>query len=191
MNVVETLGERLKFAREQAKLTQTQLAARSGVAQSDISKLERGDMAKSTGLPALARALRCDIDWLDTGEGDPDFGHKRRGWPFPSIDRSRFESLSDEQRAEIQGAVRKLLLDYERDAHVDIRQTSPAQNTDQSQFEPGYGGAAGKGGSTGLTSVKLGRKWVGKSVFDVPAQGGEKTREQGSTNRKDSGKGNA
>jgi transcriptional regulator with XRE-family HTH domain len=79
---VDTLGSRLKIARIQAGLTQTQLAEKAGVAQSDISKLERGDMAKTTGLPALARALLCDVDWLDTGEGDPDFGRKRRYWPL-------------------------------------------------------------------------------------------------------------
>lgn len=50
-------------------MTQTQLAKTSGVMQSDVSKIERGDTLKPTGLLALARALECSADWLDTGDG--------------------------------------------------------------------------------------------------------------------------
>lgn len=98
------MGQRLKFAREQAKLTQTQLATKSGVAQSDISKLERGDMAKSTGLPALARALLCDVDWLETGEGDPDFGRVRRGWPLgDEVTPAVWAELPQEDKIKVRG----------------------------------------------------------------------------------------
>jgi phage repressor protein C with HTH and peptisase S24 domain len=68
--VMDTLATRLKFARQERGLTQVQLAKRSGVKQSDISKLERGDSLKTTGLVALARALAVRVDWLDTGDGD-------------------------------------------------------------------------------------------------------------------------
>jgi len=34
-------------------------------------------------------------------------------WPFPSIDRARFEALQDEQRIEIQGVVRRMIADFE------------------------------------------------------------------------------
>lgn len=113
---LKTLGGRLKFARENRQLTQVQLSRASGVNQSDISKLERNDVNASTSLPALARALQCDVDWLDTGDGDPDFGRALRGWPFPAIDRTRFIALDQEQRTEIQGAVRKMISDFEADA---------------------------------------------------------------------------
>ena len=70
MFFMDTLAARLKFARKKRLMTQDQLSERSGVKQSDISKLERGDSQKTTGLVALARALTVDVDWLDTGDGE-------------------------------------------------------------------------------------------------------------------------
>ena len=66
-----TIGQRLKQARTARKLTQNQLAEASGVSQSDISKLERGDSNASRGIARLARALDVDALWLELGEGDP------------------------------------------------------------------------------------------------------------------------
>lgn len=62
---METLGKRIRYARKMAELTQQQLSDQSGVAQSDISKLERDEMKKSTGVVPLARALGCNParDW--------------------------------------------------------------------------------------------------------------------------------
>lgn len=43
--------------------------------QSDISKLERGGIQKTTGIARLATALRVPVIWLEFGEGpEPDFG---------------------------------------------------------------------------------------------------------------------
>lgn len=67
---LDTIGKRLRWARKERKLTQQQLADRSGVKQSDVSKIERDDIQRPTGLLALARAMRCNPDWLDTGSGD-------------------------------------------------------------------------------------------------------------------------
>lgn len=67
---VDTIGKRLRWARKERKLTQQLLAERSGVRQSDISKIERDEIQRPTGLLALSRALRCNPDWLDTGDGD-------------------------------------------------------------------------------------------------------------------------
>lgn len=67
---LDTIGKRLRWARKERKLTQQQLSARSDVNQSDISKIERDEIQRPTGLLALARALRCNPDWLDTGDGD-------------------------------------------------------------------------------------------------------------------------
>lgn len=68
MQFMETLAKRLKHARELRGWTQTQLAQESGVKQSDISKIERGDTLKPTGLLALARALQVVPEWLDAGD---------------------------------------------------------------------------------------------------------------------------
>jgi SOS-response transcriptional repressor LexA len=67
--MTDTLAKRVKFARSERKLTQDQLSRYSGIKQSDISKIERGDTLKPTGLLALARALSCNPHWLDTGDG--------------------------------------------------------------------------------------------------------------------------
>lgn len=66
---METIAARAKAARKFAKMTQKQAEAASGVKQSNISKIERGDTGRSMGLLALARAYRVDPHWLDTGDG--------------------------------------------------------------------------------------------------------------------------
>lgn len=67
-------GERLRSARKAAKLSQEQLAARTGHAcsQANISKLESGTATGSEYTAHLARALRVDAYWLATGEGSAD-----------------------------------------------------------------------------------------------------------------------
>lgn len=52
-----------------AGLTQAEAARLSGVKQSDISKIERGETERPAGLLALARAYQCDPNWLDSGDG--------------------------------------------------------------------------------------------------------------------------
>jgi SOS-response transcriptional repressor LexA len=63
----QTLAHRLKSARKARDWTQEDLAKRSGVLQSDISKIERGQTLRPLGLLALASALQCDPYWLETG----------------------------------------------------------------------------------------------------------------------------
>ena len=69
---MDTLAERIKFARKKRGLTQNQLSELSGVEQSDLSKLERGKSLKTTNLVSLAKALDCNPEWLDTGDGNID-----------------------------------------------------------------------------------------------------------------------
>lgn len=66
---MDTLAERVKAARKFRGLTQAQLAKNAGANQSDISKIERGDIERTTHIIGLATALRCDPRWLDTGDG--------------------------------------------------------------------------------------------------------------------------
>lgn len=67
-------GERIKWARKRAKLTQDQLAAKVGITKSSISGLELGTSKKpsSENLLPLADALGVDPNWLITGKGDPN-----------------------------------------------------------------------------------------------------------------------
>lgn len=66
---MDTLAARAKFARKRAGLTQMQAAEKSGVKQSDISKIERGDTLRSMGTLALAKTYEVSPHWLDSGDG--------------------------------------------------------------------------------------------------------------------------
>ena len=65
----ETRGQRLARARSEAKLSQKQLATRSGVSQQLISKLERDAVEDTAATIAIARALGKSAEWLDSGAG--------------------------------------------------------------------------------------------------------------------------
>jgi phage repressor protein C with HTH and peptisase S24 domain len=95
---MDNLAKRLKAARLAKDFTQVELAKRSGVKQSDISKLERGDTLKTTAVLALARALDCDANWLDTGDGAPAFLHSHTLQSSPSSEgREKVEALTIQQ----------------------------------------------------------------------------------------------
>ena len=70
---MDTLAKRTRYARTRLGLTQGQVAELSGLKQPDISKIERGEIQRTTGLLGLARALKCNPHWLDTGDGNPGF----------------------------------------------------------------------------------------------------------------------
>jgi len=66
---MKLMGDRLKEAREDAKLTQDQLAARSGVSQGLIGQIESGRNKGSRYVFALASALQVSPLWLAEGKG--------------------------------------------------------------------------------------------------------------------------
>lgn len=69
---MDTLGTRIRSARDAMKLTQEQLAHQSGLTGMTVSNIERaGDAAKPRPqtLLSIARVLGVSVDWLLTGEG--------------------------------------------------------------------------------------------------------------------------
>lgn len=73
-SVLDTYGRRLAVARKARGLTQAQLARAAGIGQSDVSKLERGEMMKSTATVRLAAAVDVHPNWLEQGGlPHPDF----------------------------------------------------------------------------------------------------------------------
>lgn len=64
-----TLGERMKWARDQRGLSQQQLADLAGVSQSAIGSYEAGHRKQPRELLAVASALKVSPYWLQTGEG--------------------------------------------------------------------------------------------------------------------------
>lgn len=69
---VKTIGERLKWAREQRKMTQAQLAKAAGVSTSTIGNLEAGIRGKPRELNAIANAVMVNAPWLEEGLGGWD-----------------------------------------------------------------------------------------------------------------------
>ncbi|HEY3494788.1 MAG TPA: helix-turn-helix transcriptional regulator [Polyangiaceae bacterium] len=73
---LEELPRRIKFARGLYSWSQVDLAERSGVNQSSISRYETGERLVSVtadSLIRIAEATRVSLVWLATGEG-PVFG---------------------------------------------------------------------------------------------------------------------
>ncbi|MBC7752474.1 MAG: helix-turn-helix transcriptional regulator [Candidatus Saccharibacteria bacterium] len=63
-----TLKDRLRFARQEAKKTQSAVAGAVKMTQSNYSQLETGSALKSVFLPAIANYLGVDALWLESGE---------------------------------------------------------------------------------------------------------------------------
>lgn len=72
--MTNTVGSRIKHARERAGLTQAELGERLGVDQTYVSRWERDEITPrgSTRLK-IANALGVRTEWLRTGEGAMDF----------------------------------------------------------------------------------------------------------------------
>jgi SOS-response transcriptional repressor LexA len=68
-NTGMSIGSRIKQARKAMKLTQIELAKKSGLNQSTISDLEVGKSQGTTYLGTLASALNVNALWLETGKG--------------------------------------------------------------------------------------------------------------------------
>lgn len=66
---MNTLANRLKTARKNAKLTQAKIAESVGIKQPTYQALEAGKVEKSAYLVDIARVLGVNPDWLATGEG--------------------------------------------------------------------------------------------------------------------------
>ncbi|MCV4343258.1 LexA family protein [Pseudomonas capsici] len=61
---MKTLAERIKIARQHAKLTQKALASKAGVEQPVISQLETGKNLQSAHIPKIAHACGVSAIWL-------------------------------------------------------------------------------------------------------------------------------
>lgn len=124
---IETLAQRLKLARTSRGLTQTALAERAEMNQSDVSKIERGEVQKTTSLTRLARELGVDPWWLETGEGDsPDW----IGEPQPvAVPPTAKDELAAETPAHIEAAMKEvdwhtlalqMAMDHPEEAYIPI-----------------------------------------------------------------------
>lgn len=65
-----SIGTRIREAREEAGLTQKQLAIRVGMRQPSLSQLETGESDGTTLIATFARELGVSAYWLETGRGE-------------------------------------------------------------------------------------------------------------------------
>lgn len=67
---METLSDRLRFAREKLNLSQQEVADAVGMKQPSYYQLESGKTKRSRFINEIAKALKTDVDWLMHGEGE-------------------------------------------------------------------------------------------------------------------------
>lgn len=67
-----TVGERIRWVRGKRDMSRTALAKASGVPYPTLAGIENGDQDSSTRLHAIAEALSCHVDFLETGRGEWD-----------------------------------------------------------------------------------------------------------------------
>lgn len=84
-----TLAQRLRALRRFRGLTQDQLSELSGVKQSDISKIERGETQQTTAIVRLALALKCEPAWLELDQGESPLDDDR-----PSAEKPRASGVA-------------------------------------------------------------------------------------------------
>ncbi len=71
MPPMDQMGDRIAAARRRAAKTQSELARDINSDVGTVSRYERGATKPSVdALVQIARACRCSVDWLATGEGD-------------------------------------------------------------------------------------------------------------------------
>jgi phage repressor protein C with HTH and peptisase S24 domain len=69
ITTVITIAERLKAAREDAGLTQEDVATAAGVAQGTVANIESGIRKNPRELLAIAKAVNVHPEWLKSGRG--------------------------------------------------------------------------------------------------------------------------
>lgn len=78
------------------------------------SVTKTSNLLNGTG-PFGSKIARDIEDTLDIPGGTLDGLVDESGWPFPTINRKRYDNLLPDQKKEIQGIVRRAIADFEAD----------------------------------------------------------------------------
>lgn len=66
-----TVGERMRKAREEAGLSQEEMATEIGIARRSIGRYEAGTAVKKSVLLLYAMRTQVPVEWLETGKCTP------------------------------------------------------------------------------------------------------------------------
>lgn len=69
---MQTLADRIRIELSKKRLSQQWLAEQVGVSQQAIAKVVNGDTKSPKNIVEIATALGVDVNWLKTGEGEPN-----------------------------------------------------------------------------------------------------------------------
>ncbi|ADU91123.1 helix-turn-helix domain-containing protein [Taylorella equigenitalis] len=95
-----TLGDRVKIARINSKLSQIDLAKKTGLSQGTIAHIENGRNRDTKHLMDLAKALSVRAEWLYYGEGNV-----KDTWPFRRISQNEYLQLNEVLKEDIEDYV--------------------------------------------------------------------------------------
>lgn len=110
---VNSIAERLKHAREEAGLTQPELARRSHVSAGTIGNVESGIRKAPRELLAIARALKVNAEWLKAGKGpksaEPRGEETMNGWPLTPELLAALHSMDTKSARRVENTLRSML----------------------------------------------------------------------------------
>lgn len=105
-NNLNTLSDRVKFARQRLNISQAHLAHMIGVSQGTIGHIESGRNKGSKWVVAIAKALNVTVEWLLYGDITPASD------PFILLDTKEYLSLPPENRITIE---KKIIQEIEKE----------------------------------------------------------------------------
>lgn len=105
---MNTLADRLKQAMDEAAVKQVDVARAAGIKPPSVADWLTGRTKNIRGanLVSVARYLNVSEAWLADGKL-PKERSLDSDWPFPGIDKERYNSLTDAQRQGIEDWVAK------------------------------------------------------------------------------------
>jgi transcriptional regulator with XRE-family HTH domain len=105
------LGEKVRVKREEMKLTQAELAKKSGITQATISRIESGEVTqlRSDKLKGLAQTLGVTVDFLVGKKERMEFNDALAADENAKIIFRGYEKLPDERRKQLRDFVNWLI----------------------------------------------------------------------------------
>ena len=132
---IRLVGQKIRQIRKSRHLTQSDLAARIGVTQSDLSRMENGEY--KVGLDTLFRILQVFEISMSQFFGEPVAAEAPPATPVfpdePELLRD-WETLSSEARREVREfiAFKKLQSEFRRSMQADVTPPEPSRATEPS-----------------------------------------------------------